>query len=333
MAAKSAAENAATAQSNGKTDARSAKNKPNGKAGKRAVAHMTASLYCSRRALPPKFVKAAGDLERAVERPVWLCVQQGDDDEAVLGAGTLHHFLSARRELAADGPVALVIESAGGYAREAFNIARVLCRNADGFMAVIPRYAKSAATLMALGADSIVMGTDAEVGPLDAQLWDQEREERSSALDEIQALERLHTAGLEQLDQTMALLMAGAQKRTEILLPIACKFVSDTMAPLLEKIDTVHYAKQSRVLKVAEDYAVRLLEPTHGQRAARHIADRLVNGYSEHGFVIDRQEMGALMGRHLAPKDHVKDAVQRLDECLLEDAPLVAIGRLKEVEA
>ncbi len=176
------------------------------------------------------------------------------------------------------------------------------------------------------------MGVDAELGPLDAQLWDSDREERTSALDEIQALERLHTAALEQLDETMLTMMAGTQKRTEVMLPIACRFVSDMMAPLLEKIDTVHYAKQSRVLKVAEDYATRLLLPHHGQKKAGEIADRLVNGYPEHGFVIDRKEMSELMGVDLGPPDAVRDTVQRLDQCLWSEAPLIAIGKLKEIK-
>ena len=277
-------------------------------------------------------VEAVLELEKGLGRPVWMCIQQGDHDQARLGPLTRLAFLSARSELDAGGPIALLLESPGGFAPDAFNIARILCRHAGGFMAVVPSYAKSAATLLSLGAEKIVMGADAEFGPLDAQLWDHEREEKTSALDEIQALERLHTAALEQLDETMLTMMAGTQKRTEIMLPIACRFVSDMMKPLLEKIDTVHYAKQSRILKVAEDYATRLLVPHHGQTAARKIADRLVNSYPEHGFVIDRKEMSELMGVDLSPPEPVKDAVQRLDECLWSEVPLVAIGRLKEVE-
>jgi hypothetical protein len=130
----------------------------------------------------------------------------------------------------------------------------------------------------------------------------------------------------------MLVMMSGTQKRTEVMLPIACRFVSDMMKPLLEKIDTVHYAKQSRVLKVAEDYATRLLLPHHGPKAASHIADRLVNGYPEHGFVIDRKEMSELMGVDLRPPESVKDVIQRLDELLWSQRSLIAIGRLKEVE-
>jgi hypothetical protein len=332
--ARGATQTPASAKSNGKGSPSQAakRSRKTKKAAPVSLKKHTASLFCSSKTLSPNFVEAVLDLEKGLERPVWMCIQQGDNKHARLGPLTKVAFLSARRELDAGGPVALLLESPGGLAPDAFSVARTLCRHAGGFTAVVPSYAKSAATLLSLGAERIIMGIDAEFGPLDAQLWDHEREEQTSALDEIQALERLHTAALEQLDETMLTMMAGTQKRTEVMLPIACRFVSDMMKPLLEKIDTVHYAKQSRILKVAEDYATRLLLPHHGPTAAGKIADRLVNSYPEHGFVIDRKEMSDLMGVNLAPPESVKDAVQRLDECLWGDAPLVAIGRLEEVE-
>jgi hypothetical protein len=291
----------------------------------------TASAYCSGPFLSPGFVDAVQELEDGLGRPVWMCIQQGDGPGSTMEGSTRFQFLAARAELEADGPIALLIESPGGYAQDAYGIARILQRHAGGFIAVVPSYAKSAATLLCLGAEDILMGDDAELGPLDAQQWDSEREERASALDEIQALERLHQAALEQLDETMFVMMAGAQKRTEVMLPIACRFVSDLMKPLLEKIDTVHYAKQSRVLKVAEDYARRLLVPIYGPDAAGSIANRLVNGYPEHGFIIDREEMGFILDADLTPPDAVREAIRRLDQCILTEPDFVAIGKLKEV--
>ncbi|MGN6276303.1 MAG: SDH family Clp fold serine proteinase [Solirubrobacterales bacterium] len=327
---------AAKASQNGGEKSGSAKRKPKRSPAKKAQAAEPpapktygTSLFCNQ-PLTEDFAAAVRDLETALGRPVWLCIQQGEQEEASLGPAVLQMFLSAREILAAEGPVALVLESPGGYAQEAFKLARVLCRHSGGFTAVVPRYAKSAATLLALGAEAILMGADAEMGPLDAQLWDKEREERSSALDEVQALERLPSVALEQLDQTMMVMLTGARKRTEVLLPIACGFVAEMMAPLLDKIDTVHYAKQSRVLKVAQDYAERLLGPHHGPARTKFIADKLVNKYPEHGFVIDREEMGELMGRSLVPSDDAGDAIRRLDELLAQPMPLVAIGKLEE---
>ena len=206
----------------------------------------------------------------------------------------------------------------------------VSCAATVGVLRLLSSYAKSAATLLALGATQVFMGVDAEMGPLDAQLGTRIVRNGHRRWSEVQALERLHSDALEQLDATMVALVAGTGgKRTELLLPIACGFVSDLMAPLLHKIDTVHYAKQSRILKVAQDYLERLLIPNFGP-AGKGIADQLVNRYPEHGFVIDRAEMGAILGRDLkAPSTDARDAIKRLDEVLWSEPRFVAVGKLE----
>ncbi len=64
-----------------------------------------------------------------------------------------------------------IIHSPGGDANAAekiIQLCREHCRKA--FRVIIPNMAKSAATLIALGADSIVMGHCSELGPIDAQV-------------------------------------------------------------------------------------------------------------------------------------------------------------------
>jgi hypothetical protein len=147
----------------------------------------------------------------------------------------------------------------------------------------------------------------------------------------VQALDQLHSVALEHLDRTMTTMMGGTRKKTDVLLPIAAKFVTDMMRPMLEKIDAVHYAKQARVLAVAEEYAVRLL--IHAgvpRRAAERIADTLVNRYPEHGFVIDRDEVadkGLLQLNE--PSDTVMAAVNLVEQRLW-DSKMTALGKLVE---
>ena len=64
--------------------------------------------------------------------------------------------------------VLLIIESNGGDPRSGYQISK-LCREwaADKFMVAVPRRAKSAATLIALGADQVHMGPLSELGPVD----------------------------------------------------------------------------------------------------------------------------------------------------------------------
>jgi len=153
----------------------------------------------------------------------------------------------------------------------------------------------SAATLLTLGSDAILMGPDASLGPLDAQIMDTETETFGSVLNEVQALERLRAYALESVDETMQLMLSRTGKRVETLLPQVLRFVSDSMQPLLTKIDVVHYNERARILKVGEEYAVRLLRRLHPEvpgrpDVARRIASTLVESYPEHGFWIDREE-------------------------------------------
>jgi hypothetical protein len=277
----------------------------------------------------PSKIKA---LEEALDMPVWLVAQAGNPNGpyALLDGQIRDGFFAARDELEECGPVALVIDSRGGYATETFRLAMLIRRHCGGFVAVIPRMAKSAATLLTLGADEILMGRDAELGPLDVQVYDHETEEESSALDEVQSLERLNGVALDQLDQTMAMLMTRSGKKMSTLLPLALDFTANMMRPLLEKIDTVHYAKQSRLLKVAEDYAVRLLEPAYGKEVAKDIARRLVHGYPEHPFAIGIEEVSSFLALG-DPTDDQGDAIAAL-ETEFTESPCTIIGRIKEEE-
>lgn len=291
-----------------------------------------ASLYPGEgHEINPNLASAIRRLEQALGMPVWNLIQPHEHHNfAQIDEPVRALFYAAREQIAHDGPVALVLDSPGGNARSAYEIARLFQRRCKQLVVVVPRYAKSAATLMSFGADRLIMGPDAELGPLDAQLLDMDREDWSSALDEVQALERLNVAALEQVDQAMMMLVQRTGKKIDTLMPQAMKYTTDMMRPLLENIDTVHYIKQSRVLKVGEDYAVRLLTPRMGPEMAAMVASHFVNSYSEHGFVIDRNEAGEWL--HLDPIDpEIEGAVDALSEAILMTRQTV-IGRLEKEE-
>lgn len=277
--------------------------------------------------IPDDLGKALNDLSGALKMPVWLLINGGL--RSMLDVNAMMAFLGQRARLEEDGHIALVIDSPGGLAESAYKIARLLQRN-DGFTAVVPRYAKSAATLLMLGAQDVVMGADAEIGPLDAQLYDEERERRTSALDTVMSLSTLQTAALEHLDEAMLVMRMGMRsKRSDVLLPHAIQLVSNTMIPLLEKIDTVDLARQSRQLKIAEEYAKRLMTPTRGNRTAKDVAEALVNDYPDHSFVIDRSE--ACAKELVCPVDHDEVTAEALGrvELALWTNDCEVLGRLE----
>ena len=66
--------------------------------------------------------------------------------------------------------ILLIVVSNGGYAEPAYQISKI-CREwaRDKFIVAAPRHAKSAATLITLGADQVHMGPLSHLGPVDPQ--------------------------------------------------------------------------------------------------------------------------------------------------------------------
>jgi hypothetical protein len=295
-----------------------------------------ASVWPREEVLPPKLCKPVLDLQSQLGLPVMLLLQDPRPDSQMLDEvdDMLVHLIRHQRSRLPSGqPIALVLNSPGGEARCAYGLARIIHRRCGGFTAVVPDVAMSAATLLTLGADKILMGPDASLGPLDAQIIDIETETYGSVLNEVQALERLRAYALESVDETMQLLVSRTGKRVDTLLPHVLRFVSDSMQPLLTKIDVVHYNERARILKVGEEYAVRLLRRLHPlahsrQDKARVIASTLVESYPEHGFWIDREEAKQI-GLAVADTDDKMDAIL---EALWEGVQGVnAIGMFEEV--
>jgi len=65
----------------------------------------------------------------------------------------------------------LIIESPGGDINVAVKIVKMLrAAFPEGFSVIVPNIAKSAATMLVLGADEVIMGPSSELGPIDPQI-------------------------------------------------------------------------------------------------------------------------------------------------------------------
>src|SRR5581483_4479555 len=285
--------------------------------------------------LPQELGTLLWRLREVMDMPVWLLLQGNAESPLGNVDELLVHWIKLNKEkLPTCDKVAVVVNSPGGRAVAAYELARLLRRKCGGFVAVVPDEAMSAATLLVLGADSIMMGPDSALGPLDAQIWDAAAEIYTSVLNEVQALERLRAYSMESIDEAMVLLVNRTDKRVDSLLPHVLKFVSDSMRPLLEKIDVVHYNERARILKVAEEYAVRLLRRKHPEPhrsgyhdKAREIATKLVENYPEHGFRIHREEAASL-GLEVATLTDEQDMI--LEELWSAVQDVTAVGLLQE---
>jgi hypothetical protein len=188
------------------------------------------------------------------------------------------------------------LESPGGDAHVAYKLFLEMRSRARIFRVVIPDYAKSAATLFAIGADELWMAPAAELGPLDAQLEHPDREGVTvSALDVANALGFLTETAIKYL------VVGGGQvlkstglPRVDVLEQFA-KFAAAFFQPIIAKLDPHLIHQAANELGVAQRYAanmLRLRRIGNGDRDdvhPRQLAQCLVEHYPSHAFVISRE--------------------------------------------
>lgn len=197
-------------------------------------------------------------------------------------------------------PTALdvVLESDGGQADAAYKAVLLLREITTDMRVLVPRWAKSAATLFALGADGIAMRRAyAELGPLDAQVIDPRNPaQMMSALDGYQSVEYLRDYALQTQDLVVSQIMTATRARIPLaeILALAEDFAVDVITPIISSVKPLDFGGWGRTLDIGKAYAERLLAlygmAGHPVHAVRKTADHLVYGYPHHGYVIDVNE-------------------------------------------
>ncbi|WP_143491610.1 MULTISPECIES: ATP-dependent Clp protease proteolytic subunit [unclassified Pseudomonas] len=174
--------------------------------------------------------------------------------------------------------VLLVLKSPGGQVEPAYLISK-LCRrkSTSKFLVCVPGEAKSAATLLSLGADEIHMGAMSELGPIDPQINEYPALAFSSALDKIAQLAEKYPGASDML----AKYLIGSGMDVQAL---------------------GHY---DRIAESYSQYAISLLDskktdmpatPVIGRKSSQELANYFTNHYKDHNFVIDVDEARKQLG-------------------------------------
>lgn len=166
--------------------------------------------------------------------------------------------------------ILMFVESGGGQIEPAYLISKTCKRlSKKKFSVAIARRAKSAATLVSLGASEIHMGPLSELGPIDPQFSGFPALGLSNAVEKIaQMTERFPSA-------------------------------SDMLAKYLtDNVNIRHLGYYERINESATQYAIRLLngKPLSDGQTCEALADHFTNHYKDHGFVIDCDEASELLG-------------------------------------
>ena len=203
-----------------------------------------------------------------------------DDQQGMNRHDTMEIYGSVTSFREREKPTLLVLHSHGGQIEAAYLIGK-LCRNhlSGPFAISVPRQAKSAATLLCCAADEIHMGGVSELGPIDPQFGGRP------------------ALGLKNSIEHIAELCEKYPKSADMF----SKYLHLSIRPQ----DLGYY---QRIAESAEQYATRLLSATAFRVSKNNqpvfaleikdIASRLVNGYRDHGFVIDWEEAQGLFSYH-----------------------------------
>ncbi|MEM4537010.1 MAG: ATP-dependent Clp protease proteolytic subunit [Nitrososphaerota archaeon] len=116
--------------------------------------------------------------------------------------------LRAIRMTPPDMPVALIIHTPGGLVLAATQIALALKEHKAKTIAIIPHYAMSGGTLIALAADEIWMDQNAVLGPVDPQIADQ----RLGILPAASILKIINEKGREKVREEYLILADISEK-------------------------------------------------------------------------------------------------------------------------
>lgn len=216
-----------------------------------------------------------------------------------------------------------IIFSGGGLADDAYRIIRSLRQTFTTVNVIVPFWAKSAATLLSLGANKIVMDDFGEFGPLDAQLGkpreDSPEYDRESALNDEHSVSILENHYKNMYEQMYIRLYEHKKinipknELSKQLLNNLSKFFT----PLLSQIDPYKLGEKKRKLDIGAQYAKRILlqfgaPKDHGK--LRQLVDYLINECPDHGYIIDKEVLEVFVDNTCGSKQFGEEYKRVLEE-------------------
>ena len=173
--------------------------------------------------------------------------------------------------------VDVIIDSFGGDADAAYHMAKLIDNHFSGKIKyVVPRFAKSAATLMVCGGNKIVMGETSELGPLDPQI----RQDDGSYI------------SAKAVQATLELI--------KMLLDKDDKHVLELATILASRINPLVLGQYESSIDIAKEYQRELLLmrmfKSKKKSDVDKIVERFATGYTHHSRVISCTEAKDILG-------------------------------------
>lgn len=194
----------------------------------------------------------------------------------------------------------LILATNGGSANGAFQIARFFQRTYEEFILYCPGACKSAGTLVALGANILIMDQFSELGPLDVQIAkDDEIGARKSGLLATSTFEALAEQTFKMYEHLMMSIKykSAGQVSFKLASQLAATMTAETVGQLYAQMNPDVIGSERRSLLIAKRYGDMLVSESENAKSG-HTVDHLVSCYPSHDFVIDDTEARKLF-RHV----------------------------------
>lgn len=215
------------------------------------------------------------------------------------------------------GSVVVILITPGGLADTAYRAAMAFHEAYDSVSVCIPGWCKSAGTLLAIGGQTLIIGHEGELGPLDVQIAkrDDLGGDRDSGLILNEAIARLRDESFGIFENFMIRLIAQSQNNVTFrtAADIAAQMTIGLMSPVFDKIDPIRMGADARAMNIGRDYAIRLNFKSQNLRGDDAL-NMLLNGYPSHGFAIDFEEASRLFTNVKPLEGHLATVVAALGD-------------------
>ncbi len=259
-----------------------------------------------------------------------ICYVTGDRQnmEIQIGSDVLDHFVEHLDKIGKTKKISLVLYSRGGSTLTGWSLVNLIKQFCEEFQVIIPSKAHSTATLIALGADSILMTKQATLGPIDPSV----NGPLNPPLPGPNPLARVPVS-VESLNGYIEFAKSlGVRGEPEM-----CKIVMDLATKIHPVVLGDVYRSRTQIRMLGR----RLLgNHMRDQSKIDNILDFLCSESGSHDYMIYRREARDLLGLDIAkPDDEQYKTIKQLHddyakelEMLTPFDPNTLLGTRNEIE-
>jgi len=199
------------------------------------------------------------------------------------------------KEIGHTQKIDLILHSYGGAVDTPFKVVSLIREFCQEFAVIVPFAAKSAASMVVLGADEVVMGPFSELGPIDPLV-------KHPVYKDVWVPVQAVRYCIDYLQRSIV----NSQD------PEVASFIS---TPLLQKLDPWLIGDYEKTLKASRQYAEALLTRymlREAQQSIPLVVEALTEGYFSHGYPIGRREAKELGLKVIEADEELWDVIWKL---------------------